>query len=137
MVSDDMMFDIYPIHKDTIIYKTEHSFIFTSDQPLVKYHLLISPNKIKRRLKDLDKKEMLDLGKCVMASVKVLKKICGKYTIALQDGKSAGQTVFHLHFHVIPISKGKIEMERKKLTHEEMVELANELRPLFNEILNE
>ncbi|RVD91932.1 HIT bis 5 -adenosyl triphosphatase [Tubulinosema ratisbonensis] len=131
-----MIFEKYLIHPDTIIFQTDKSFIFLSYKPFTKYHLLISPIKIKPRLKDLTKEELLDLSKCVYTAVKVLKRQFNGCSVGLQDGKAAGQSVFHLHFHVLPLQTGHFDCERQELSHEEMKNLAQELKPFFLEEFN-
>jgi bis(5'-adenosyl)-triphosphatase len=66
--------------------------------------VLVVPNRPVPRLMDLDDKELA----CLMRSIKrvgiVIQKAYGgdALTIACQDGKAAGQSVPHVHFHLLP-----------------------------------
>lgn len=131
-----MLFEKHEIHPKTIILVTDKSFIFLSNQPFTKHHLLISPIEVKPRLKDLTRKELLDLSKCIRIAVSVLKKFYKNCSIGLQDGSCAGQSVRHLHFHVLPVKKGQFDCDRKVLSFEEMKCLAEGLQPFFNEEIN-
>jgi len=68
-------------------------------------------------------------------------------TIAIQDGKEAGQTVFHVHVHVMPRKSGDFKRnddvyvqldkeDKKKRTPEEMVKEATFLSQFFPENAN-
>jgi diadenosine tetraphosphate (Ap4A) HIT family hydrolase len=39
------------------------------------------------------------------------------YNIGINDGAAAGQTIFHLHLHVIPRYKGDVEDPRGGMRH--------------------
>lgn len=56
------------------------------------------------RLKDLEPHELAALMSSVQTVGKVIERVYGAdaLTIACQDGKAAGQTVPHVHFHLLP-----------------------------------
>ncbi|KAJ3494963.1 hypothetical protein NLJ89_g10703 [Agrocybe chaxingu] len=85
-------------------YRASLSYAIVNLKPIAPGHVLVVPKRVVPRLTDLDDNELT----CLMSSVKrvgsVVEKAYGgdALTIACQDGKAAGQTVPHVHFHIIP-----------------------------------
>ncbi|EOB13521.1 hypothetical protein NBO_69g0015, partial [Nosema bombycis CQ1] len=109
----------------------------------------ISPIRICQHLADLDTKELNDLFQCVQMASKALKPFGNDFTISLQDGPAAGQTVNHVHIHVIPrnmndienndlvYAKGALDYSRRTRTFEEMAKEANFLRTILEKTFEE
>ncbi|KAK7956343.1 HIT domain-containing protein [Apiospora aurea] len=72
-----------------VFYTTPHSFALVNLKPLLPGHVLVCPQKPHKRLTDLSAPELTDLMQAVQ-----------------RDGAEAGQTVPHLHVHVIPRIRG-------------------------------
>lgn len=72
--------------------------------PIVPGHVLVIPKKPLARLADLSVEEVTDLFKSVQIVGKAVEKAykAEALTIAIQDGKMAGQTIPHLHVHILP-----------------------------------
>lgn len=144
-----MNFGEHLIPKEHIIIQTEYTFIFTNIRPFLPYHILVSPIRICQHLADLDIKELNDLFKCVQMASKALKPFGNDFTISLQDGPAAGQTVNHVHIHVIPrnmndienndlvYAKGALDYSRRTRTFEEMAKEANFLRTILEKTFEE
>lgn len=90
---------------------TPHSFALVNLKPLVPGHVLVCPLRQHLRLTDLCPAETADLFGAVQLTQKMLAKkyfpdpehlLSGSFTIAIQDGPDSGQTVPHVHVHVIP-----------------------------------
>ena len=89
---------------------TPHCYGLVNLKPIVPGHVLICPHKPHRRLTDLSPTETTDLFTTVQLAQKMLARRyfktpepeAGSFTIAAQDGPDAGQTVSHVHVHVIP-----------------------------------
>jgi len=66
---------------------------------------------------------------------KVLRKTHQGCNIWLNDGKSAEQSILHVHFHIVPRDKPdgiKIKLwKRKKMKKEEFIKLHNRLKKKF------
>uniref|UniRef100_A0A453KCU9 HIT domain-containing protein n=1 Tax=Aegilops tauschii subsp. strangulata TaxID=200361 RepID=A0A453KCU9_AEGTS len=117
---------------------------------------LVCPKREVKRFTDLSTDETSDLwvtAKEVGVRLEQYHK-ASSLTFAIQDGPQAGQTVPHVHIHVIPRKKGDFEnndeiydidvkekelkekldldVERKDRTMEEMSHEANEYRALFS-----
>lgn len=65
---------------------------------------MLIPKRICPRLKDLTPLESSDLFECVYNISPILEKYynADALNIAMQDGKVAGQSVPHVHFHILP-----------------------------------
>ncbi|KAL6881275.1 HIT-like domain-containing protein [Trichoderma novae-zelandiae] len=94
---------------------TPHSYGLVNLKPLLPGHILICPLKPHARLLDLSPAETADLFATVQLVQRLLARLyfpdpsdptSGSFTVALQDGAEAGQTIPHVHVHVIPRTKG-------------------------------
>lgn len=76
-------------------------------KPLLPGHILVSPLEVKSRLSDLSKDEIADLFLTVTRVQRTLKRLykADAFNVAVQDGEAAGQSVPHVHCHVIPRTK--------------------------------
>ena len=104
-LQDKLLFSVYPIEKAIVFYATEHSFAFTNLKPVVPGHVLVSPYRVVRRLSDLSLPEVQDLftsARLVGDAILKAHPHADSLTFTVQDGPSAGQTVGHVHVHVMP-----------------------------------
>ncbi|PUU72259.1 HIT-like domain-containing protein [Tuber borchii] len=87
-----------------VFYSTAYSFALVNLKPLLPGHVLVCPNRVVPRLKDLSTDEVTDLFLTVQKVSKVTEKIykADSLNIAMQDGIAAGQSVPHVHIHIIP-----------------------------------
>ncbi|QIX00962.1 hypothetical protein AMS68_006479 [Peltaster fructicola] len=87
-----------------VFHKTAHSFAVVNLKPLLPGHILVCPLQVKPRLSDLSSDELSDLFATVNRIQKTLTRLykADAFNIAVQDGKAAGQSVPHVHCHVIP-----------------------------------
>ncbi|EKM48405.1 uncharacterized protein PHACADRAFT_214815 [Phanerochaete carnosa HHB-10118-sp] len=85
-------------------YRTSLTCAIVNLKPIVPGHVLVIPNRVVPRLKDLETHELAALMSSVQTVGKVVERVYGAdgLTIACQDGKAAGQTVPHVHFHLLP-----------------------------------
>lgn len=86
---------------------TKHSFALVNLKPLLPGHVLVSPLAVKPSLSDLSKEEIADLFLTVTRIQRTLKRLykADAFNVAVQDGEAAGQSVPHVHCHVIPRQK--------------------------------
>ena len=82
--------------------------------PLSRGHHLIMPRRHVSRMVDLKPAERTALWGLIPKVLKVLSKRYSPdgFNIGLNDGVAAGQTVPHLHLHVIPRYKGDVKDPR-------------------------
>ncbi|GAA6030059.1 hypothetical protein JCM8097_009235 [Rhodosporidiobolus ruineniae] len=73
-------------------------------KPLVPGHVLVIPTRVTPRFRDLTPEEVSDLFASVHQISKVIEEEykAQALNIALQDGPLAGQSVPHVHVHIIP-----------------------------------
>ena len=87
-----------------IIYSDEHLFAIKDINPQAPTHLLIIPKKHIRTITDIENSDKELLG-----SVYILAKSLAQendleasgYRVVVNCGSGAGQSVFHIHFHLL------------------------------------
>ena len=102
---DKLKFGSFFISRDHVFYTSQLSAAFVNLRPIVPGHILVMPMRVVPLLCDLTEEEYLDLWQSVRVVQNVLKKhfsSCDAFNIAVQDGKGAGQSVPHVHVHVLP-----------------------------------
>jgi bis(5'-adenosyl)-triphosphatase len=91
-----------------IFYQTTLSYAFVNLKPIVPGHVLVCPKRIVNRFGELTREEMGDLFCAVQKVGSIVERAFEgeALTISIQDGEQAGQTIKHVHVHVIPRRKG-------------------------------
>mmetsp|Transcript_26116 Transcript_26116/g.38944 ORF Transcript_26116/g.38944 Transcript_26116/m.38944 type:complete len:235 (+) Transcript_26116:71-775(+) len=109
--ADTMLFGRFKILASQIFHKTDHSFALVNLRPLVPGHVLVVSNRIAPLLDDLHDHEYDDLWKTVRKVQRALKAKynCDAFNVAVQDGEGAGQSVPHVHIHILPRYRGDLE----------------------------
>ena len=81
---------------------------FEDIEPIAPVHILIIPKKHVESLGKSGKEDVEMLGKIQRVAVELAKKkgIDSAFRVLTASGKVAGQTVFHLHYHLIGGWKG-------------------------------
>ncbi|KAI8990823.1 Bis-triphosphatase [Mycotypha africana] len=141
------------IHESQIFFKSKLTVGIVNLKPIAAGHVLVVPKRNTPRLGDLSTEETVDL----MLSARKIGNVvenhynCTSLTMTIQDGPQAGQTVPHVHMHIIPRKKGDWENnddiyqeledskkskgvdneEREPRSLEEMSQEAKELRAYF------
>ncbi|XP_014097445.3 nitrilase and fragile histidine triad fusion protein NitFhit [Bactrocera oleae] len=103
-ITEDHNFASNIIKKETIFYETEHCFAFTNLRCVVEGHVLVSTKRVTQRLDSLLCHEICDLFSTVCKVQRMLENFykTTSATVTVQDGPDAGQTVPHVHFHILP-----------------------------------
>ena len=86
------------------VYEDAHTLAFMDVMPQAEGHTLIIPKEPAENLLDLSEegaKAVIATTQKVARAVKTALEAPGIYLMQL-NGAPAGQTVFHVHFHVIP-----------------------------------
>ena len=81
---------------------------FPDKYPSAPGHLLVVPGRHVARLADLSPEELAALWSLAMAELAVLQSSCDSVNVGINDGPEAGQTVPHVHFHLIPRNRGDV-----------------------------
>ncbi|XP_072026530.1 bis(5'-adenosyl)-triphosphatase-like isoform X4 [Amphiura filiformis] len=87
-----------------VFFRSGLSFGFVNRKPVLPGHILVSPLRVVERFRDLTNDELADLFQSTQIISKVIEQEYNatSLSIALQDGPDAGQTVEHVHVHVLP-----------------------------------
>jgi histidine triad (HIT) family protein len=85
-----------------IVYEDEFTIAFADINPQAPVHILVCPKHPLAQLSHAAEDETLLLGR-VMQSAKIVAKNAGlvDYRVVINNGAGAGQSVFHLHLHVL------------------------------------
>ena len=91
-----------------IFFRSKLSFAFVNIKPVLPGHVLVSPVRIVKRFCELTEEEVADLFTSTQKIARVIEKAydATSLSIAIQDGPDAGQTVEHVHVHVLPRKRG-------------------------------
>jgi diadenosine tetraphosphate (Ap4A) HIT family hydrolase len=87
------------------VFETKHLRVLIDFAPVVKGHLLVIPKRHISKAHEMTKEEWTELSEVIPKVVKVFQKKfnADQYLIIEKNGPLSGQTVPHVHFHVIPI----------------------------------
>lgn len=146
----DYNFGGHSINSSVLFYRSALSFAFVNRKPVLPGHVLVSPVRPVEKFSDLTPTEVSDLFQVVQVVSRVVEKhySASSLTVAIQDGPEAGQTVKHVHVHVLPRKPGdfqksddvyeKLEKHDRKedkskwRTEEDMAQEAAILRKYFS-----
>ena len=95
-----------PCHK---IYEDQHTLAFMDVMPQVDGHCLVVPKKPSRGLLDADPIVLGHLMATVQKVATAAKKAFNADGLQIRqyNEEAGGQTVFHLHFHILPMKLGE------------------------------
>lgn len=99
---------------DDIVLQNESAYARFDKYPVSPGHLLIIPRRHIPSIFEATSREIADLWDLVFRAKEYLdqKYYPEGYNIGINDGESAGQTVMHLHIHLIPRYKGDMNDPR-------------------------
>ena len=85
------------------VYEDDHVFAFRDVAPQAPVHILIVPRIHLASAADLDRDNSYIAAKCLEAAAIIAKKesLDNGFRIITNSGSDAGQTVAHLHFHLL------------------------------------
>jgi histidine triad (HIT) family protein len=94
-----------PCHK---IYEDDHTLAFMDVMPQVEGHCLVIPKTPSRNLLDADTTTLAHIMATVQKIATAAKQAFNADGIQIRqyNEEAAGQTVFHLHVHIMPIKIG-------------------------------
>ncbi|CAH0392442.1 unnamed protein product [Bemisia tabaci] len=131
-----------------VFFKTQLTIAFVNKKCVVPGHVLVAPIRLVTKFHEMSDEEVADLFQVVKRVEKVMEQ---KYktdssTLCIQDGIHAGQTIRHVHVHILPRVPGDFafnddiykelqnhdKVDKGWRNSEEMTEESNSLRPLFS-----
>ena len=116
-----------------IVYENEQCIAILDINPIHYGHTLVIPRNHYTTFLDVPDEVLLDIIKAtnVVARAVVESSNAPGFNIFSNNGKVAGQSVFHFHFHVTPRFEDdniKFVLTLKKYSNNEMAEYARRLR---------
>ena len=86
-----------------LVYEDAEIFAFEDIQPQAPNHILICPRKHLGSLTDATAEDAAMLGQLQLVAAKLARdrKLTAGYRTVLNNGRGAGQSVFHLHLHLL------------------------------------
>jgi bis(5'-adenosyl)-triphosphatase len=121
--------------------ETDHLRALYNLAPMLPGHCLIVPVRHATRLSDLTPRESAEMLPFAARIAGLLIDVygCTGYDLSLQEGSAAGQTLQHLHLHLIPRRAGDLtshnwhatlidSANRRRLSSEEMAGEVSRLR---------
>ena len=90
------------------VYEDKEFIAILDINPVGEGHTLVIPKKHFDDLMSLDKKISSNYLEVIQKVVKILikKYKCEGFNVVLNNGEIAGQIVKHIHFHILPRTKG-------------------------------
>jgi len=86
-----------------IVYEDELSLAFKDINPQAPTHILIIPKKSIEKLSDANIEDQALLGHLMLVAGKIAEQLNldNTFRIIINNGAGAGQSVFHLHLHLM------------------------------------
>jgi histidine triad (HIT) family protein len=85
------------------VYEDDHTYAFEDINPQAPTHVLVVPKKHVVGLKEASQQDAELIGRCHLAAANIARErsIENGYRTVLNVGPHAGQSVFHLHVHLV------------------------------------
>ncbi len=85
-----------------IVYEDEKCIAFNDISPQAPTHILVIPRKGIPKLSESQEADRDLLGHLMLSATQIAKKLnLDDYRLVINNGADAGQTVFHLHIHIL------------------------------------
>lgn len=90
-----------------VFYRENGALALLTHKPAVPGHVLIIPERHVERFEDLTSEELMAIGDAIKKVDAVVRKTFGNvdYLLLQKNGRGAGQSVPHVHFHYLPATK--------------------------------
>lgn len=87
----------------TIVYEDDKCLAFRDINPQAPTHVLLIPKKEIPRLADATAEDEMLLGHLMLTASKIAQQLGAgdAFRLVVNNGAEAGQSVFHLHLHII------------------------------------
>ncbi len=87
----------------TKVFENERILAIVDIHPVAPVHILIMPKKAIKNIQSLQPEDAMLLGEIIQVAQQIAeeKGIADGYRLLTNNGPDAGQTIFHLHFHLI------------------------------------
>ena len=123
------------------VYEDEYVYAFLDISQVTKGHTLLVPKKVSANIVETDSETMKHIGVALPKVANAIKNAFNPdgLNIIQNNGEFADQSVFHLHFHLLPRYENEVDgFGYKWETHEESIgdeqkkKIAQEIAAQFN-----
>lgn len=96
------------ILKNQKIFENEHVYVLYDYKPIIRGHCLVIPKRHVEHFQNLTAEELLDAHAAIGTLFEAAQKAydASSYILLQKNGKAAGQSVPHVHFHFFPRKEG-------------------------------
>lgn len=86
-----------------IVYEDDLALAFRDVNPQAPVHILVIPKQAIAKLSDAESKDHALMGHLLLAVKRVAEQVglADGYRVVINNGPDAGQTVYHLHLHIL------------------------------------
>lgn len=97
------------------VYEDSSALAFLDINPVRRGHLLVIPKVYRAQIWEMEDAEFAGVYRCLPTLVLALRlaMAADAVNILSLNGAAGGQTVFHLHIHLIPVHNGQPVLRRK------------------------
>ena len=102
-------------YKKEVVYENDFFYATRDSYPVTKLHTLVIPKRHFQSYFDMNKNEIKSINIVLNEQRKEIVQLDSSVTafnIGINDGKDAGQSIYHLHVHLIPRRQGDVENPR-------------------------
>ena len=102
-------------YKKEVVYENDFFYATRDSYPVTKLHTLVIPKRHFQSYFDMNNDEKKSINIVLNEQRKEIVKLDSSVTafnIGINDGKDAGQSIYHLHVHLIPRRQGDVENPR-------------------------
>jgi histidine triad (HIT) family protein len=115
------------------IYEDEHTVAVMDINPWTRGHAVVIPRKHAENLFEIEDEELEHVAVAAKRVATTMRDRldCDGVNLLQSNGAAAWQTIFHLHFHVIPRYEDdplELPTRPKQASPEELAEVASEIR---------
>ena len=100
------------LNTDHLVAEDEFCYAVNDSFPVTEFHMLIIPKRHVAAYFDLNLSEVAAMHDMLVEMKKVIEtkdnSVTG-FNIGVNAGKDAGQSIFHVHVHLIPRRKGDVD----------------------------
>jgi histidine triad (HIT) family protein len=87
-----------------VVHEDEHTLAFRDIRPVAPTHVLVVPKKHVTATRDFGDGDAAAIGRLILAATGVARKLgleASGFRLVINDGDDAGQSVHHVHVHVL------------------------------------
>ena len=103
------------INPNQLVAEDEICYVARDSFPVTEFHMLIIPKRHVANYFDLKSSEVYAMHEMlveVKKSIETKDNLVTGFNVGMNAGKDAGQSIFHVHVHLIPRRKGDVENPR-------------------------